>query len=532
MDFNAIKEMLGKFGDMTLGDALSAILLVIFAISLIGGLINGLSRGIQKQGLHILCTLCAAFFSYFVIGGLTQVFVDSFNTATIAELLSGIGMNAELAGYLNGVTWLLALPIGTIVVPVMFVVFFLFMKVGAAIMYRIMRGVLSLPKKEKGALNKVGAMLVGAVEGLICFTIILLPFSGALGIFDSGVKELRAKENIAYSDFFAFYDEAVTPVVDSIPLKTTEILGSEAILDSFATVEDRESGKKINLRREVVSAVSLVTEVSMMKDVNWKALSKDHQLALDSAVETIGSSKYLSVSIASILNSMAVAIDNGVIPFSLEAPFDTLVNSVVSLFASVDEYSVEDDISSILSVYYILCDDGVLEVLGSGDSDAIVELLTTEKNGTTVINKVIAELKKNENTKPLVATLTELSVTIMSSQLGVGENSAEVYNNVKDGLKEVLTIKPSDYADTEEGHAQYKEDLTNALDDKFQENGIELEPEIVGGIADYIDENIEVKDEYTDEEINDIILSYYDVYLEYQKNGTIPDGIPDGVIPE
>ena len=61
-----------------------------------------------------------------------------------------------------------------------------------------------------------------------------------------------------------------------------------------------------------------------------------------------------------------------------------------------------------------------------------------------------------------------------------------------------------------------------------KENGIELDPEIVGGIADYIDENVEVKDEYTDEEINDVILSYYDVYLEYQKNGTLPDGLPEG----
>ncbi len=477
----------------------------------------------KKQALHTVCTLEAAILAFLTVRGMTQAFVDSCNPETVGDLLATVGMNPDTASYLDGVVWLLALPVATIIVPLMFIAFFAIVKIGSAIMYFIMKKVLSLPKKEKGTVSRCSAMVIGAAEGLICFIVFALPFTGMLGIFDAGVDTLRQKEESASTDFIEFYDDNIKPIADNFVVKTVSALGGDAVLDSFATVE--RDGKPINLRREVVSAVSIVTEVSTMKDVNWRALSKDHQAVLNSVVDTLDESQYLSIIISSVLNSMAGAVENGVVPISAEPPFDSLINSVVALFATSSSDTVADDISSILSVYYILCDENVLEILGGGDSDAMMTLLTSkDENGSTIINRIIATLKENEHTKPLVATLTELSVTIMSSQLGMGENSAETYENVKEGIRDVLTIKPSDYEDSEEGRAQYKQDLTNSLDASLQENGIVLEPEIVGGIADYIDENIEQKDEYTDEEINDIILSYYDVYVEYQGSGELPDG--------
>ena len=529
MNFACLLSMsLPNLSGMSIGKIVPLVLLGLFIITVAIGLIKGLSRGIKKQGLHLACTVEAAILAYLIVGKMTQAFIDSFNAATIADLLSKIGMNPAIAEYLDGLGWLLALPFGTLAVPALFVLFFFIVKIGAAIMYSVMRRVLSLPKKERGAANRCSGMAVGAVEAIVCFVIFFMPFISFITMFDSGVDALREKDETAYGEFFDFYDENVDPLVESFTVKATRKLGADAALDSFATVENRKTGEKINLRREVVSAVSIVTETSTMKDVNWRALSKEHQEVLSSTVDTLASSEYLSIIVADMLNGMAAAVENNVVPFKAEPPFDTLIGSVVALFSSVNEQTLGDDIHSILSIYYILCDDGVLSAIGSGDSDALLDCLIEEHDGETIVNKIIAELKKNEHTKPLVATLTELSVTVMSSQLSLGENSAEVYDNVKEGLKDVLSIKPTDYEDTAEGKAQYKEDLTNSLDETLKENGIELDPEIVGGIADYIDENVEVKDEYTDEEINDVILSYYDVYLEYQKNGTLPDGLPEG----
>ena len=45
-------------------------------------------------------------------------------------------------------------------------------------------------------------------------------------------------------------------------------------------------------------------------------------------------------------------------------------------------------------------------------------------------------------------------------------------------------------------------------------------------MADYVAKNFADKEEVTDEDVDDLILSYYDAYLEYQETGKVPDDIP------
>ena len=93
----------------------------------------------------------------------------------------------------------------------------------------------------------------------------------------------------------------------------------------------------------------------------------------------------------------------------------------------------------------------------------------------------------------------------------------------------MLSVKEENY-DSEE---EYKEALSSVLDSTLKDHGIELEEEIVDGIADYVDENFSEVDTLTDEEFNGILLHYYEAYQEYVNSGEIPEGvIPDGVLPE
>ena len=47
-----------------------------------------------------------------------------------------------------------------------------------------------------------------------------------------------------------------------------------------------------------------------------------------------------------------------------------------------------------------------------------------------------------------------------------------------------------------------------------------LTDEDIDGIGDYIDEHYGEDNELTDEEFNDIIFSYYDVYMQLQGKGS------------
>ena len=515
---------------VTIANILSWGFLGIFLIFTALSALQGLRRGLKKQALHAICMFESAVLSYFIVRGITQAFVDGFDISTASDLLSSIGMNPELAGSLNGVNWFLAMPVGTMFVPGVFVTLYLLTTVGAGIMYRILKRVLEIPKKASGA-ERIPGLVVGAVEGMLCFSILVLPFAGILGLVDDGVETLRAKDNAAYEELLDAYDSSVGPLANNVAFKAIRGLGGDAVLDEFATFES--DGREINMREEIISVVSMVAEIGSLGKVDFNNLTPDQQKVLNSAVETLGESDYLSSILSAMLRSMASAVKTGIIPFEMTPPFDMLIGDVVALFETSTRDNLKADILSVLEIYYIFCDNGVLDAMrGEGDlSDVFTK--PVGDSDQTVINKVIDALRKNEHTRPLVSTLTRLSIALISSEIGLDEDATEIYENVKEGLKDVLKIDKSSYADTEEGKAQYKADLTSELDTTFKENGIELEADIVSGIADYIDENVDTKEEYTDEEINDVILSYYDAYLKYLENngGEQPDNLED-LIPD
>ena len=120
-----------------------------------------------------------------------------------------------------------------------------------------------------------------------------------------------------------------------------------------------------------------------------------------------------------------------------------------------------------------------------------------------------------------------MGITPNRKYLVLNINGVEVevsYESVKESVNEVLSVKREDFTTDE----AYKTVLTATLDKALTDNGIELEEEIVSGIADHIDENYsDFVGELTDEEFNDILLEYFDAYLDYVNSGDLPEGITE-----
>ena len=101
-------------------------------------------------------------------------------------------------------------------------------------------------------------------------------------------------------------------------------------------------------------------------------------------------------------------------------------------------------------------------------------------------------------------------------------------------LFETLSISKEDKTEEE-----YKAEVSTSLDTILKDNGIELDTEIVDGMADYIYENyddlnmagLEEGSELSEQKMNDIIFSYFDAYMEYMNTGEIPEDIeiPDDI---
>ena len=132
-----------------------------------------------------------------------------------------------------------------------------------------------------------------------------------------------------------------------------------------------------------------------------------------------------------------------------------------------------------------------------------------------VINGFIDLIKSNERTKHLVTSITKLSISMLKNDLTADSEQLDVtYDNIKNDVSEILSTDESDYKTKYE----YIDALAGRLDEILTDNGIDLSDDTVRTIAEYVDENFAGKTELTEEEFNDIILSYYNAHIEDFEN--------------
>ena len=259
-------------------------------------------------------------------------------------------------------------------------------------------------------------------------------------------------------------------------------------------------------------------EFKSLGSPDYAAVDGKAQDVFRSAVDSIGDSAYLSSMVSGILSDMGRAAQDGIIPFKANPPFDELLHSLFSIFATSNKDNVEADLHTILDVYFLLSDGGSLKAYGSegGEDDMKNSLISKDESGVTLITKVVEILNANEHTKPLVTTLTKMTMTMMAEQLGGEYNVVEAYDKVKEGFAGVAAIDRESYGTDEEYEAARDQELSST----FSENGIELDDATVNEIGDYIDEYYGDKEEITDEEMNDILLYYYDIYAGNIEGGS------------
>ena len=509
--------------------------LIMFAVFVLWELWRGSRRGIARQALHIACTIAAAVIAFVSTQNMCQIFLDEFDQATVNEIIlmmqeegvaAELGMSADtlngLAPYLADADLLLALPVGAIVMPFVFAVAFIALLIVAKIVYFLLRIILGIkkPKGENKGQQRLFGAIVGAVEGALVCALLLVPVAGTLSLVDDSVDVIKAKNDVAYQQFIDDYDASLKPVADSFIFNTINSVCGNTMCDKFATVT--VDGATINLRDEVTLAVSLVMEASTLAETDFKNLTANDKRVLNSVVDGICDSDYMASVFSTLLSTMAYVVDNGELPIDIDAPYDSLVDSIILIFETSDKNNLRGDLTTVLDIYYILNDDGILSAIASGDGDTITNaLITRDKNGETTVNKVIATLKGNNRTAALVTTLSKLSVAVLADQLQIEGLSPDLYEDVTEKLDSVLSIDKEEY-ETEE---EYKEALSENIDNALVENGINLDKEIIDEMANIVDQE---KEKNPDMTVDDIILTYYDAYLNYLEKGEMPE-LPGGL---
>ena len=494
---------------------------VVGVIALVSALL-GLSRGLYRQGVRTVTIVVAAVLSFIAVGLFYSSLSAKLDGMTVTDLINilverGIvpaDTDTSLIENLDMQTaeLILALPLGLVVAPLLFVICFIVSGLILLILHIVICALCGFKSNRNNFLTRVLGLILGLFQGLAIAGLILMPLIGIGNMAKDtlAVLEEEAPEEELTKTCSEYYYTYADEFVENPAIKMYSTLGINALYEKIATV-DVDDKTDTKLTAIAPDAALVAKDVFKLKGADMNNLTAEDEEALNSILETIDNDPYLGEMLSGVLRATSSAYSNGDIAFNIEDPFSSIIAEAAKIFSTSSRENVTTDIKTITDVILILSRDGVLSSFNEG-SDAMLDALTAkDADGNTTVNKVITTIRSNERTKPLVTVITKISLSVMSDQAGIDEDVVETFENIKESINnDVLSIKKENY-ETEE---EYVAEVSTAIDTMLKDNAIELEKDIVDTMAEYVADNFSDIDHIDEDEVNDIILSYYEAYLK------------------
>lgn len=531
---------------------ISTVLIAYAAVFVLFGALLGFKRGAAKSGLRLLTVAVAAVLSFFVaryvgdyvLGALDGNSLDSVLSSFNIDISSMSDEAQEIITSLDPsvVSHIVAIPLFLLIVPVIFVVLFFVAKLVLWIVFAILAAILGMSKKHKGFGSRLVGTLLGAVQGAAIVVITLLPLAGIISLAGE-VKAPLTVDNVdeaSKDGINEFYDNLFIDELSEHPVfKAVSTCCGDIVYRSLSKVElDNTDYYMKDLAIKAAQISADIMSLSDMDAAHPEYKRDDISALIDHATKVDSSNqdaKYTAVLLSSAISSFAkVAEDNIDEMMPMEEPYRTFVVDTLRIFETSNQDNINADLKTIADVYFMLGEYNVLYELQNGTSESLLDALIAPVGDTIVINKCIDLLNTYPRTQPIVNSLASISIAIMCQQMDMDEDVQVIYENVKDGVNDILKLDKNDFETTEEYKAAVKTDLNATL----IENGIELDDDVLDGMTDYIAENFDDVEEITDADVSQAILSYYDAYAKAMEDGKLdkdelPDDfpdIPDGVL--
>ncbi len=533
------------------GSAVSAVLLAVLAVFVLFGALKGLTRGIQRQVIRTATIIASIVIALIAAKSVSSSVISAFDGMTTEEIVSELVASGVITST-EGFEWItnfdtetfkyiIAIPVALIAVPFIFVGVFMLASLVLYIVHGILCGVLGFRKKELNAPKRLLGLALGAVQGILVTAVVLVPVLGIARVASDSFETLRENENKSESEveIIELYDENLKSSLDGPVVNVLNIFGGNLMYDILTSA--KLDGENIKMSEQVAPVLSVYVEYSSnLADADFTALTEENKAAIKRIIAEIDDSEYFSPLLSGIMRGVSLTVAESEIVTEMEEPVKTLFATILDVFSSSDKTNIGTDLNTFCDLYFLLSDTGILKSLTAGDEGAetqpdILTLLgTKDSEGKTALARAINILNSNDRTKPIVSTLTKLSIAMLGEAMSpeMQEGMEQVYDGVKDGLTQVVQVKKEDYATEEEYKGAVSDTLENVLidnnilTDSFVEENREEVDEVLSAVTDHIVENYGDLDEVGDEQITEIIVEYYDAYI----NGSLGDLI-GGTVP-
>ncbi len=516
---------------------ITPILLVIIAFAALIGAAKGYKSGIARQAIR---------FGTLVLSIVLGCVITTYGSGALLSLVDAEHMqNAydylkekfpEMVEDLEWVTTvdpasvrlLLAVPLGLIVAPIAFVICFIVLYALTKIIHVIICKICGFKKTNNNFLTRMLGMVLGAVQGVVIFAMLMLPILGLGNMLAETASVLaeNAEEEEASAEFITIYEENIQPITENQVVQTLGKTGVNFVFKKVTTVYVNETYATVN--SIVPDVTRIYFGIDKLDGCDWASLTPEQKESINFVVDVLSSNEYLTALSAETLHALSSAYRGGAIPIKADDErIQQVINEIFIIFDGVQANTVKEDVHTLLDAFYILSDDGVVKQMleeNAQGADVLEALNAQDENGVTVIDKVVAKLNENQRTRQLVTLLVKVTVSALAGELkGEQPDDVEIdinqtYNDTKDSLNDVLKIDKESMEKEE-----YITEASNVIDSALREQNIEIEKEIIDKMAEQIYEDqsgkfptLKEDEELTEEQMNNIILTYYDAYLKYQ----------------
>ena len=516
---NFVEYISSSMSRGTIGSKISLGIFILIAVYALLGAYFGIQRGFSKSVIRLFTVGASAICSLLLVTGISRAIVNSATAGGSEQTVEDL-LNTYFHGLVESIpdvykpiltemdaqtaTIFIMMLVAIILTPILFILFFYILKFATMFLYQLLSGLSGAISYGNSVASMIGGGVVGLLQGIGIAAIIIVPIGGMFNIAAEARDPLIGNTEEPNEYIAEAYTNVIDDLADNPVFDLVEKFGGGVAYQTMITVEIYDETK--DMGDECVGAIKVLSNLLPFADpgFNWKHPSDTYRQALVDTIEDIGDNELLASLISDVIRGVAKSAQNGSLEISLPGATKDLMDSALDMLSTCTSDTIQGDLDLVADIYFIMCDHSLFEALGSGDAEQINHALTDkDPDGSNAAQALMNKLNEYDRSHPISEALYSM---ILDMALGENEGSEEIFEEVKNGLNEILGNKKSDY-DTEE---EYKQALYEDLDKTLTDHNVNFDEDIKQGMVDYIADNYgDHEGELSDEEIIDIFLSSY-----------------------
>ncbi len=502
--------------------------LIFFGIALLLGAVGalfGFLRGLNRQTIRFITVIASAVLSFLACLGIYPALLNYFEGMSHEDFIAflgsfGVGVEGVYADLINCfdasmIAYFMSLPLGLIVLPIIFVLAFILISALMLILHKVLCGAFAFTKKSNNIITRLMGLAVGFVQGVIVCAILLMPVGGVMTTLDSSIDKVNESHPesvnaVALRDTYDAFFEGT----DNNPVVMLTKMVSGFVYTSYCDAE--VDGEDVDLRDTVTSVMDMLVVLGELSETDFRMLTKDEQVIFSKLTADIHQDKYLSVITSGVLRFIATGVKEGYIIITFEDPVGGFFREYIRVFSTSTKDNLSGDVMTTENVYYLLCDADIIRILEEHPKDVYDEFSKLGPDGTTLFGRMSREFEKNPRMAGLSHELTKLSMSLLLAGRDQDmSKTEEAMNDVTETLESVIAIEKETF-ETEE---EYKAAVNESLGMTLEEHGIELTDEQLAELSDHVIEDFSGKESITEADIADFMIKYYDINALKQMAG-------------